>query len=286
MGRRKFDPLNADARQAAELKTDGVGVCDHKLFYAARIKALRTAARVTQQELAERLGLTRSAILNWETGRTRPDISNIPALCSALNVPVSEFFATGGTASEWSRQELGLISCYRAMSSQHQRFLMKMARELHQMDSAGYVRHRTVRLLKKPYAVDAVAAGIGTAAFEAACEQRYVHDTPQLERADILFRVSGDSMEPEYPDGCTVMVKLAADVNPGEIAVFSVDGTLYIKEFQEDGLHSLNPAYPTMRSDRYGDFRLIGIATGIMEEDDFADDEEIAAFESRKEAAK
>ncbi len=286
MGRRKFEALNADSAEARNMKADGPGVCDHKLVYAARIKALRAAANMSSLELATKLGLTRSAILNWESGRSRPDISNIPALCCALNVPISEFFAVAGTSSEYSREELSLISCYRGLSGQHRRFLVKMARELQQMDKAVGGRIPVIRLLKKPYAVDAVAAGVGTAAFEAACEQCYVHDTPQLERADILFRVNGDSMEPDYPDGCTVMVKLASDVKPGEIAVFAVDGTLFIKEFQTDGLHSLNPAYPTMRTDRYGDFRLIGIATGIVDEDDFADDDELAAFESRKEAAK
>lgn len=41
---------------------------EEKDFYAQRIKALRNAADMTQAELAARLGLSRTSVLNWETG--------------------------------------------------------------------------------------------------------------------------------------------------------------------------------------------------------------------------
>ena len=64
--------------------------------------------------------------------------------------------------------------------------------------------------------------------------------------------------------------------------VFDVDGVLFIKVCQEDGLHSLNPAYQPMLSQRYGEIRCIGRVLGIMDEHDFASEEEIAEFRAQK----
>ena len=115
------------------------------------------------------------------------------------------------------------------MNDKHQRFIIKMAGELEEMDAPGQVHAPRIRLLSLPYAEDAVAAGVGADGFEANCRQCYVHDTPQLREADILFHVNGDSMEPTYPDGCTVMVRKSSEVDTGDIGIFSVDGTLFIK---------------------------------------------------------
>ena len=97
MARRKFEATQDDCKKIVMLETQGTGACDNKRFYAERVKALRTAANVTQSELASRIGVSRSAVLNWELGRTRPDISNIPTLCRVLNVPISQFFFSTGS---------------------------------------------------------------------------------------------------------------------------------------------------------------------------------------------
>lgn len=36
-----------------------------------RIKALRQAKGLSQQDLADRLGITKGAVMHWETGRTK-----------------------------------------------------------------------------------------------------------------------------------------------------------------------------------------------------------------------
>ena len=38
----------------------------------ARIRAARQAAGLSQEKLAERLGLTRQAVIKWETGQSAP----------------------------------------------------------------------------------------------------------------------------------------------------------------------------------------------------------------------
>ena len=42
-----------------------------------RLKLLHTAAGLTQDEVAEKLSMTRQAISSYETGRTQPDLDTI-----------------------------------------------------------------------------------------------------------------------------------------------------------------------------------------------------------------
>ena len=57
------------------------------------IKRLRENRKMTQQELAEKIGVSDKAISKWETGRGYPDISLIEALSDILGVSVIELFS-------------------------------------------------------------------------------------------------------------------------------------------------------------------------------------------------
>ena len=50
------------------------------------IKRLRREKNITQEQLAEYLGITSRAISQWECDRTAPDISQIPALCHIFDI--------------------------------------------------------------------------------------------------------------------------------------------------------------------------------------------------------
>ena len=50
------------------------------------IKRLRREKDITQEQLAEYLGITSRAISQWECDRTAPDISQLPALCHIFDV--------------------------------------------------------------------------------------------------------------------------------------------------------------------------------------------------------
>ena len=55
-----------------------------------RIASLRKEQNLTQQELADRLGVTNKAVSKWERGDGLPDISLMTALADALDVTVDE----------------------------------------------------------------------------------------------------------------------------------------------------------------------------------------------------
>lgn len=50
------------------------------------IKRLRREKDITQEQLAEYLGITSRAISQWECDRTSPDISQLPALCHIFDI--------------------------------------------------------------------------------------------------------------------------------------------------------------------------------------------------------
>ncbi|MBO4415603.1 MAG: helix-turn-helix domain-containing protein [Lachnospiraceae bacterium] len=57
------------------------------------IKKLRTEHSVTQEELAEYLGISFQAVSKWETGNTLPDITLLPKLASFFGVRIDELFS-------------------------------------------------------------------------------------------------------------------------------------------------------------------------------------------------
>ena len=68
------------------------------------------------------------------------------------------------------------------------------------------------------------------------------------------------------------------------IGIFSVEGSLYMKELGADGLYSLNPAYQPILAKATGEIRNIGKVTGIVDEQDFATNEEIRMYEAENDA--
>lgn len=54
------------------------------------ITKLRNEKQMTQQELADKIGVTDRAISKWENGRGMPDLSLLPLLANELNIEISE----------------------------------------------------------------------------------------------------------------------------------------------------------------------------------------------------
>ena len=59
---------------------------------AARITAARELKRLNKTQLARLMGVTRSAVSQWEKGKPTPDLKRIPLLSQVLDVPIEEFF--------------------------------------------------------------------------------------------------------------------------------------------------------------------------------------------------
>ncbi len=53
----------------------------------------RKAHNLTQQELADRVGVTNKAVSKWEKGRSMPDVALFEPLCRELEISVAELLA-------------------------------------------------------------------------------------------------------------------------------------------------------------------------------------------------
>src|SRR5262245_55522711 len=71
--------------------------------FGIRLRGLRKAAGLTQQELANRAGLTREGIAQLETGRRSPAWATVEALCRALQVGPDAFTSAGEEKPAGSR---------------------------------------------------------------------------------------------------------------------------------------------------------------------------------------
>ena len=50
----------------------------------------RKKAGLSQEELAEKMGITRQTISKWETGASVPDVEELQRLCAALSASAEE----------------------------------------------------------------------------------------------------------------------------------------------------------------------------------------------------
>ncbi len=60
------------------------------LEFANRLANYRKKAGLSQEELAEKLGVTRQAVSKWECGESSPDTDNLIALAKLYNVTIDE----------------------------------------------------------------------------------------------------------------------------------------------------------------------------------------------------
>lgn len=62
---------------------------------AKTLARLREEKGLSQKEVAEELGVTRQAVSGWESGRTRPSVEKLVAVCRLYGVPVEELCREG-----------------------------------------------------------------------------------------------------------------------------------------------------------------------------------------------
>lgn len=67
------------------------------------IASLRRASGLTQEMLADRLGVTSQAVSKWERQLSCPDVSLLPAMAEVFEVPIDELFIKLDPESEANR---------------------------------------------------------------------------------------------------------------------------------------------------------------------------------------
>lgn len=86
------------------------------------------------------------------------------------------------------------------------------------------------------------SAGSGQIVFDTPPTKRIeIPDIPKYRKADYAIGVNGNSMEPVFHDGDTLLIEMTDEIEVGEIGIFLVEGESYVKKLGKDELISLNP---------------------------------------------
>lgn len=69
-------------------------LCEVIFLFQIALKKLREKAGISQYKLAELMGVSQSTIGMWESGKNKPEYSNLQKLATIFNVPFDELIGT------------------------------------------------------------------------------------------------------------------------------------------------------------------------------------------------
>ena len=216
------------------------------MSFATRLRQRREALGLKQSELGRLLGVTGSAVGNYETGVSAPKADVLYRVFRALQCDANYLFQdeidpahTAGALTDAA--EMSMLQKYRALDT-HGKALVDTVLDMENE------RLRVVPLHKAPPARRIIpllgasfAAGVGEPDFGNALEE---YEIPADTRADFAVRINGDSMEPYLPDG-SIALGVKGTPRDGDVGALLVDGAFYVKQMCIDSggnlhLFSLN----------------------------------------------
>lgn len=94
-----------------------------------RLKLLRTNAKLTQQEIASRLGVERSTYVKYERGSSDPPSSTLVRLADMFDVSVDYILghdaSRSAPPSPVTSAELSMLQKFRALPAESQSFVLR-----------------------------------------------------------------------------------------------------------------------------------------------------------------
>ena len=247
------------------------------ITFGELIRRQRKAKNMKQEELGALVRVGKNAVGAWEAGRSRPDVANVPVICEALGLTLEEFFGlppeeekTDPAACIRPEEREKLFSGYTRLNTYNRQVVLRQISMLNEMQEDIIRPRKVIRLFRNDLAA---SAGPGETLEATRGEPAFLFADPRTETADEIVRVNGDSMEPTYSDGELVLIRHSSTIRPGEVGVFIIGDSGYIKEFRRDGLHSHNHDYATIAFSDGDEVHCIGKVLGKVREDDWSDEE-------------
>ena len=216
------------------------------MSFGERLKARRGELKLSRGELAERLGVSASAVSNYENGLSFPKEEVMLRLFDSLetepNTLFQDSFRSGGAAM--SGPEQMLLRQYRSLSPLGRETVRSVVEALcayrrnETGEDAGKKSRRMIPLYRTPAAAGYAAPVFGE-------DFDYIPVTEEVpQAAEFALRISGDSMMPYIADGSVVYVN-REPLRTGDVGIFCVDGGMFCKQYDKDDggivhLYSLN----------------------------------------------
>lgn len=228
------------------------------MTFGDKIKDARKQNKLTQKQLAELIGAAHNSVSDWENNKNKPDPDTIELLCGALKITPNYLLAS--TDEVFTPAEKNIIKKYRFISmysidgaktvdavinrefyiAENQKKMEEEIKELKCCLDLDVLHTEAIRHINYYYRL--ASAGPGEIIFDTPPTKRIeIPDIPAYKKVDYAIGVNGDSMEPIYHDGDTLLVEMKDEIEVGEIGIFLVDGKSYVKKRGERELISLNP---------------------------------------------
>lgn len=243
----------------------------------SRIKEARNRQKLTQEELAKQIGVTKGAIANYENGVSTPKIELLYKLFIALNCdanylyqdemkPISDEFIV-------SPDEKKHIKKYRALDERGKKNVdLVLDAEYDNSQSTikqadeDYKEPENIIQFHIPEYWEPVSAGEGAWNDGDPPEDLLLRKRPPR-GASFVVRVTGNSMEPTFHHGDRLFIRSQDYLDDGQIGIFVMDGCMYVKELRNGQLISHNPAYKTIPLNENA--RCQGCVLGVCDESYF-----------------
>jgi transcriptional regulator with XRE-family HTH domain len=98
--------------------------------FGRRLKSIREAARLTQEQVAERTHGDAKYLSALENGRSSPTLDTIMGLAKALGVPVSDFLLLDGEDSDTKSLRRKIEAAIDACSEEELRRVYRLIRDV------------------------------------------------------------------------------------------------------------------------------------------------------------
>ena len=256
-------------KYSARTDASAHGAMPDKIRMGEQIKKYRKKAKISQQNLADQLKVTRNTVINWESGKYRPDADLFPSLCRILDIPLNDLFGiTPGPADMFSAHEQSLIRQYRMISPLSQRIVERLIGNILEEET-----------LEKNKLINDAAFGVAVIATKAAAgdgleysdipveDYRFVFSNGRNEKADAIIQVKGSSMLPVYHEDDWVYVQYTDSAEIGEDVICSSRAGMHIKRLGEEGPYSVNKEAPFTLTGEDDRVRIVGRVLGIVNPD-------------------
>lgn len=217
----------------------------------SRIKERREDLKLTRIELANLIGVTPSAIANYENGISSPKVELLYKLFDALKCDANYLYQDEMTMlikddAQLSESESSHIKKYRSLEECDKKIVNDIIERLSITRRSEHAKEFIMLQppLLVPYYGHIASAGTGQYVFDdIPPEMIEIENNMDNMQVDFAIGVNGDSMEPTYRDGDTLLIKKQSDTNIGEIGIFMINGEAFVKELGDGVLISHNKKY-------------------------------------------
>lgn len=211
------------------------------IYISQTIKKLCKEKNISITELQKNCDLSKSFIYDLEKRSASPSCLKISKIADYLNCSVD--YLLGRT----DNPEINKINDKKPLIIEE-------------------INTPTKKTIILPFYRTPASAGTGSLlSDETPVEYINVPKTEETAAADFMLEVRGNSMQPKFFDGDSVLVKQTNSIYEGEIGLFILNGESYIKKMGRKELISLNPAYEPIKLSEYDDIRCAGKVIGTVE---------------------